>query len=168
MMNPRGEEQPVPLNDFVDYIEDLSIPRLPETKMGRKLKNNLKKDADYDDLYSMKNYMALSDEKRNIVEAVEVVFKEATSIDSVFTILDNILNYPYEDSHRIIRLEQYPDDKVLHMGVTFKLLELIGFENGSTSTIFILPYDRDLSKVLLALETLIRKISHKIEVSHLI
>jgi hypothetical protein len=146
---------------------------MPETKMGRKLKNMLRKGHDYKDIYSTKNYMALSDEERKIVEAVEEVFKAAenientpnsNAIDSLFTILDNILNYPYEDTHRILQIEQYTEDKILQMGWTFNLLELIGFEKGSSSTIFILPHDKDLSKVLLAFETLIRNISLKIEV----
>lgn len=172
-MNTDKEKQ-VPLDDFVEYIEDSTVPRLPETKMGHKLKSVLKKTSNYKDIYNMKNYMALSDDENKIVEAVEDFFRAAeglenashsSALDSVFTILDNILNYPYEDDHRIIQLENYPDEKILHMGVTFKLLELIGFENGSSSTIFVLPHDKDLTKVLLALETLITKISIKIEVS---
>jgi hypothetical protein len=116
--------------------------------------------------------MALSDEERKIVEAVEVVFKEAesieisphgNSIESVFTLFDNILNYPYEDIHRILNLDQYQEDKVLQMQSTVKLLELIGFEPGSEENILVLPYDKSLTKILLALETLITKISLKIE-----
>lgn len=107
--------------------------------------------------------MALSDEERKIVEAVEEFFKEAETleedthsqtIDTLYTVLENILNYPYEDEHRIIQ-----------MNTAYKLLELIGFENGSNSNIYVLPHDKDLTKALLALETLITKISLQIEVS---
>ena len=172
-MNTSQEEQ-VPLDDFVDYTQEYTIPRLPETKIGQKLKIHLKKHKNYKDIYNMKNYMSLDDEERKIVEAVETVFKEAEelestshtdSIDCIFSILENILNYPYEDEHRILYLDNFPDSKVLQLISTHKLLELIGFENGSKPTIFVLPHDKELSKVLLALETFVSKISMKIEVS---
>ena len=122
----------------------------------------------------MKNYMALSNDDKRVVEAVEVVFTEAetleeishsNSIDSIFTIFDNILNYPYEDDHRILNLELYQDEKILHLSSTQKLFEIIGFEYGSTESILVFPHDRDMTKLLLALETLITKISLKIEVN---
>jgi hypothetical protein len=36
-MNPNDEEQ-VHLDDFVEYVQGQTIPRLPETRMGQKLK----------------------------------------------------------------------------------------------------------------------------------
>ena len=118
--------------------------------------------------------MALDDEERKIVESVESMFKEvegqvtathSISLDSIFTLLENILNYPYEDEFRILDVEQFPDNKVLTCAATHLLLELIGFENGSTPTTFVFPHNKDFSKILLALETLISKISLKIEVN---
>jgi hypothetical protein len=172
-MNP-DEEQVVPLDDFIEYQDDPTIPRLTETKMGRKLKNYFKKKSNYTDIYTTKNYMSFNDEERKILEAVEHVIIDAekiesdthsSAIESIYTIFENILNYPYEDEHRIINLMNYPDDKVLQLDSTLKLLELIGFENGSTPLIFLLSHDKDLSKVLLALEAVITKVSLKIEVT---
>lgn len=169
----RDDEQVVPLDDFIEYMEDSTIPRLTETKMGRKLKNYFKKKSHYTDIYTTKNFMSLNNEERKLVEAVEDVIKEAekvesgansSAIESIYTIFENILNYPYEDEHRIINLMNYPDDKILQLDSTLKLFELIGFENGSSPLIFVLSHDRDLSMVLLALEAVITKVSLKIEV----
>ena len=132
----------------------------------------MRKSSRYTDIYNTKNYLSLSDEERKIVSEVGDFFKDAesiegssqtSSIEAIFTLFDNILNYPYEDEHRILNLNDYPDNKVLHLESTMKLLEAVGFENGSSSSILLYPYDRDLSRILLALETLITKISLKIE-----
>jgi PUB domain len=147
----------VPLDDFVEYVQEQAILRLPETKMGIKLKSTLK-----------------PSKNPKIDELVEVMFKEvegqvtatqSNSLDSIFTLLENILNYPYEDQFRVLDLENYPDNKVLNMQSTHDLLELIGFENGSLPTTWVYPHNKDLSCLLQALEALISKISLKIEVS---
>ena len=146
----------VPLDDFVEYVQEQAIPRLPETKMGIKLKSTLKRSKN-----------------TQIDQLVEVMFKEvegqvtatqSNSLDSMFTLLENILNYPYEDQFRVLDLEQFPDNKVLNMHSTHELLELIGFENGSLPTTWVFPHNKDFSSLLQALEALISKISLKIEV----
>ncbi len=115
-------EETIPLDDFVEYIEDHNTSRLPETRMGKKLKNSLKKSGGYVDIYNTKNISSLDVGQAKIVEAVEDFFKEAEAteegpstnyITSVFNLLENILNYPYEDEHRIIHLDNYSGKEFL-------------------------------------------------------
>ena len=80
-------------------------------------------------------------------------------LDSVFNMLENILNYPYDDDHRILDLEHFPDNKILNSSQFKSLLSKIGFEEGSSSSILVLPHNKDISNVLLALEVLISRIS---------
>lgn len=80
-------------------------------------------------------------------------------LDSVFNLLENILNYPYDDDHRILDLEFYSDNKILNSAEFHRLLEDIGFEKGSKSTILVLPHNKELGDVFFALEILISKIS---------
>ena len=52
-MNLETEVQ-VPLDDFVEYVPEQAILRLPETKMGIKLKSSLKNSKNYKNIYNMK------------------------------------------------------------------------------------------------------------------
>lgn len=112
----KEREESVPLEDFVEYIQDATTQRLPETRMGRKLKRSLKKVKGYVDIYNTKDISKLRKSQIAIIEAINDFFKEAdaaeegpsaNSITSVYNLLENILNYPYEDEHRIIQLENY-------------------------------------------------------------
>lgn len=65
-MNP-DQEEAVPLDDFVEYVDEISIPRQPVTKMGQKLKMHLRR----------QKYR-----EGSIESAVEKVFKEAEQLES--------------------------------------------------------------------------------------
>jgi hypothetical protein len=62
------------------------------------------------------------------------------SLDSLYEIFTQIIQSPYIDEHRLIDLAQYRS-KFARFPEAIKLLNDIGFKQGSTSQHLIYPYD---------------------------
>ena len=78
----------------------------------------------------------------------------------VFNIIDNILNYPYQDEVRILYLSHYKSP-LFRADTTLKFLKTLGFElNGEVMT---LPYDKPVRRLMLAREALVGKLVQKLE-----
>ena len=71
-MNNDNDEQ-VHIDDFVEYVNEQTITRLPDTLMGKnfKEKNRVK------NVFDTKNYLAQSDTERQIVNDAEELLKLA-------------------------------------------------------------------------------------------
>jgi hypothetical protein len=162
-MNNDNDEQ-VQLDDFVEYVNEQTITRLPDTLVGNKLKENMR----FKNVFDSKKYLAQSDDEKKILQDVEDLLEQAEAnvstanssyLDSVFNMFENIMNYPYEDDHRILDLNTFPDNKILNSSEFKKLLKDVGFEEGSPPSILVFPHNKDIDKVLFALEVLISQIS---------
>lgn len=83
------------------------------------------------------------------------------SLYLLFNLVENILNYPYEDSYRILNLKSLKN-KIFHLSLTKQLLDHLGFEYGFNIDFFVLPYDKDLLIIYEARETLCNYLTGKL------
>ena len=161
--------------DMEPTVEDEEFPLLPETSAGAKLRLKLRASLNYEDLVELQRFDNGSTKERAIVAAVEELFKaidstasglHARTFDPLFNVFDNIMNYPYEDTHRLInlkRLSQKRLGKIFRVPASHKLLKVLGFEPGAMKESFVLSYDKDLTPLFLSKELLLSRIARKIE-----
>jgi hypothetical protein len=81
---------------------------------------------------------------------------------TIFNILDNVLNYPYSDDQRILYLSRYKSI-LFKLDITQRFLKTLGFEPSTSADTLCLPYEKTLKLLLLARETLIFKVTNKVE-----
>ena len=166
-MEDEHEEQ-VQLDDlmnYTSYINDYNIVRLPDTLIGNKLKEHKR----VKNVFGSKKYLGQNEDEKAIMDDVEALLdiqsglneneSSQNHLDSVFNMFENILNYPYDDVHRILDLSNYRENKILTSTQFHKLIVDVDFEPGPSEDIMVYPYDKDIGQVLFALDVLISKIS---------
>jgi hypothetical protein len=110
-------------------------------------------------------------EERSIIGATNEMYKsidmssgveQTMFLYTIFNILDNILNYPYSDNQRILYLSRYKL-KIFRLESTLRYLRTLGFEPGTSAETYVYPYDKNLKHILLSRESLVMKVSSKVE-----
>ena len=84
------------------------------------------------------------------------------ALDTLFHIIENLINYPYADENRIIDLNYYKS-KIFKFPPAIDLLKEIGFIEGSSSNSLVFPYSQTFPKLLVAKEILTSRVIKKIQ-----
>ena len=95
---------------------------------------------------TMKFYQTISNSPNNITNRI---------IDSIMSILTNIIHNPYEDSYRIVDYFQFIKSKIYNYSSIVHYLRDLGFISGPLDSQVLFPYDLPLSDLVKAKETLL-------------
>jgi hypothetical protein len=104
-----------------------------------------------------------------LIDKISQLFKDNSfnshSLDAILYIIELILVNPYNDYYRIIDPIDYKAT-VFSVSEALKVLCEIGFEKGSSDLFLILPYDRNIKKLIAAKRIITARLETCFKVLH--